>query len=188
MRLLKCLILTSILGYAFIASAFGGQKGTKTYADQHVQFSYSGNRYSGVNTGDTLQDGFYAYFLQIKKEDAADLVTICTKDIKDCGTNMGMAQPYWYSEDGTLMLFSATTAVKARRMAPGEMIFEAFPACPAKDREGSSAYAGDCYVLVRAEKDRTLSITYWIGPTSLHRSKAQAVKEATDILKSIKIK
>lgn len=189
MRLSKRLILTSIFGCTCIASAQaeGVQRGTKIYTDAHVQFSYPANRYSGVNTGDTLQ--VYAYFLQIRKEDASDLVTVCLKNIKDCGTNMGMVQPYWYSEDGTLMLFSATTVVKKKKgTGSGETIYEAFPACPATDAEGSSAYAGNCYELVKAKKDRTLSITYWIGPRSLHRSKDQAVKDATKLLESIEMK
>lgn len=189
MSFMKKLILVIIFGCTISTSSWsGGQNTTKTYVDQRVQFSYPLNRYSKVNTSDTLQDRFFAYFLQIKNEDVADSITVCMKNIQDCGTNMGMVQPYWYSEDGTLMLFSTTTAVKTRKTASGDVIFEAFPACPAKDREGSSAYAGDCYMLVKAEKNRTLSITYWIGPASLHLSKAQAVKDATLILNSVRIR
>ncbi|CAB3805318.1 hypothetical protein LMG28688_06152 [Paraburkholderia caffeinitolerans] len=187
MRLVKLMALTIIVGYSLIASAWGGDhKATKTYSDAHIQFSYPENRYLRVSSAETEQSGFYAYFLQLKNEDEADLITVCMKGIKDCGTNMGMVQPYWYSEDGTLMLFSATTAVKTKRNAQGEIVFEAFPACPATDHEGSSAYGGDCYVVVKAEKDRTLSMTYWIGPTSLHHSKSEAVREAMAILKSIR--
>lgn len=98
------------------------------------------------------------------------------------------SKPYWYGSDGSLMLFSVTTSVKKKEVDFGEATYEAFPACTATDNEGPSAYGGDCYELVEESHDRTLSIIYWIGPKSLHRSKSDAVKQAGMILKSIVVK
>ena len=79
-------------------------------------------------------------------------------------------------------------SVEKKAIDADGVAYEAFPACPATDNEGPSAYGGDCYELVEESRDKTFSITYWIGPKSLHRSKSSAVKQARVILKSIVVK
>ncbi|WP_321963556.1 hypothetical protein [Paraburkholderia sp. J7] len=189
MSFLRELTLSLICICQFIGSVWAScQTDVKVFSDEHLLFSYSTHRYVTVSSALTEQKGVYEYFLKLKNEDAVDSIVICMGNIKKCSSNTDSIQPYWYSDDGALMLFSATTTVKSRRIASGEMLYEAYPACPATDREGSSAYAGDCYMAVKAERSRTLSITYWIGPAALHRSKVDAAKEAMKILNSIRIK
>ena len=86
------------------------------------------------------------------------------------------------------MLFSATTPVEEVAVGFGEAAYEAFPGCPASDNEGPSAYGGDCYELVEGSRNKTLSITYWIGAQSLHLPKSEAVRRARLILKSVVVK
>jgi hypothetical protein len=183
-------LVTSFLHLHFIflsASALADQN-HGIYADAHVEFAYSKDRYTSVRA-DVPNDRFHSFALHLREVDADDILTICEGSLSNCATNDGV-QPYWYSEDGSLMLFSATTQVRKKKTASlGEILYEAFPACPVTNKDGSSsAIGGDCYELVKTLKDTTLSITYWIGPTSLHRSKAHAVKEATAILRSVRLK
>ena len=111
----------------------------KIYADANGKFWYSADRYSHIDKADNLQDGSYSYYLRIKEVEAEDIVTVCNGSLRKCANNNG-DKPYWYSEDGTLTLFSATTSVRKRAGRAGETLYEAFPACPATDSEGSSAY------------------------------------------------
>jgi hypothetical protein len=164
------------------------QEARKVFSDEYVIFSYPENRYSTVRFGEVTEDGFYTYYLKVKGSDAEDILTVCKANLGHCGLDTGAVKPYWYSSDGSLMLFSATTSVKKKEVDSGEVAYEAFPACPATDSEGPSAYGGDCYELVEESRDKTLSITYWIGPKSLHRSKSNAAKRAQVILKSIVVK
>ena len=160
----------------------------KAFVDEQVVFFYPENRYSTVRFGEVTEDGFYTYYLKVKGSDAEDILTVCKANLGHCGLDTGAVKPYWYSSDGSLMLFSATTTVKKKAVDSGEAAYEAFPACPATDSEGPSAYGGDCYELVEESRDKTLSITYWIGPKSLDRSKSNAAKQARVILKSIVVK
>ncbi|MGG1946318.1 hypothetical protein AB1286_16100 [Trinickia sp. NRRL B-1857] len=164
------------------------QGACKAFSDEYVLFYYPENRYSKVQFGGVTEEGFYAYYLKVKGSDAEDILTVCKASLDHCGLDTGSVKPYWYSDDGSLMLFSATTTVKKKEVGSGKVAYEAFPACPATDSEGPSAYGGDCYELVEAGRNETLSITYWIGPKSLHRSKENAVKRATVILKSVVVK
>lgn len=160
----------------------------KAFFDKHVVFSYPENRYSKVRFGEATEDGFYTYYLKVKGSDAEDVLTVCKANLSHCGLDTGAIKPYWYSSDGSLMLFSATTIVEKKTVDSDKVSYEAFPACPATDNEGASAYGGDCYELVEGSRDNTLSITYWIGPKSLHRSRSNAVKRARIILKSVVVR
>ena len=160
----------------------------KAFFDERVLFSYHENRYSKVRFGAVTEDGFYTYYLKVKGSDEEDILTVCKANLSHCGLDTGLVKPYWYSSDGSLMLFSATTIVEKKAIDADGVAYEAFPACPATDNEGPSAYGGDCYELVEESRDKTFSITYWIGPKSLHRSKSSAVKQARVILKSIVVK
>lgn len=160
----------------------------KVFSDEHVAFSYPANRYSHARFGEVTEDGFYSYYLNVKGSDAVDVLTVCRAGLSRCGQDTGAVKPYWYSGDGSLMLFSATTPVEEVAVGSGEVAYEAFPACPATDNEGSSAYGGDCYELVEGSRNKTLSITYWIGAKSLHRLKSDAVRQARTILKSVVMK
>lgn len=159
----------------------------KEFFDKRIVFSYPANRYSKVRFGEVTEDGFYTYYLKVKGSDTEDVLTVCKANLSHCGLDTGAIKPYWYSSDGSLMLFSATTTVEKKTVDSGKVSYEAFPACPATDNEGTSAYGGDCYELVEGG-DNTLSLTYWIGPKSLHRSKSNAVKQARIILKSVVVK
>lgn len=160
----------------------------KTFSDEHIIFSYPANRYASVRFGEVTEGGFFTYYLKLEGSSVEDTLTVCKSDLNHCGVDTGTVKPYWYDEDGSLMLFSSTTIVKKQAAASGDVAYEAFPACPATDNEGPSAYGGDCYELVEGSPDKTLSITYWIGQKSLHRSKAKAAKQATDILRSVVVK
>lgn len=164
------------------------QEARKAFSDEYVQFSYPISRYSKVRFGEVTEDGFYTYYLKVRGSDAEDILTVCKANLSHCGLDTGAVKPYWYSSDGSLMLFSATTIVEKKAIDADGVAYEAFPACPATDNEGPSAYGGDCYELVEESRDKTFSITYWIGPKSLHRSKSSAVKQARVILKSIVVK
>lgn len=160
----------------------------RAFSDERVLFSYPANRYSKVRFGEITEDGFYTYYLKVKGSDAEDVLTVCKANLSHCGLDTGAVKPYWYSSDGSLMLFSVTTAVEKKTVDASKVSYEAFPVCPATDSEGPSAYGGDCYELVEGSRDMTLSITYWIGPKSLHRSKSDAVKQARIILRSVVVK
>ncbi|HEX7682885.1 MAG TPA: hypothetical protein VF446_05010 [Trinickia sp.] len=186
-------IRRAVLGLICIAISVccaesSAQERLKTFSDEHVLFAYPANRYSKVRFGEVTEDGFYTYYLKVKGSDAEDILTVCKANLSHCGLDTGAVKPYWYSSDGSLMLFSATTTVKKKAADSGKLAYEDFPACPATDNEGPSAYGGDCYELVEGSHDKTLSITYWIGSKSLHRSKSNAVKQARIILKSIVVK
>jgi hypothetical protein len=160
----------------------------RVFLDERVVFFYPASRYSKVRFGAVTEDGFYTYYLKVRGLDAEDILTVCKANLSHCGLDTGAVKPYWYSSDGSLMLFSATTIVEKKAIKDDEVAYEAFPACPATDNEGPSAYGGDCYELVEGSRDKTLSITYWIGPKSLHRSKSNAVKQARTILKSVVVR
>lgn len=179
-------IVVVLFGYIFSANASGTLQPTiKTYSDGHVRFSYPASRYAKIEKLDTSETALHAYSLRLKGVEAEDVLTVCEKNIRDCGIDMGSVQPYWYDAEGTLMLFSATTAVTTKLVVEGEIVYEAFPACPATDAEGSSAYAGDCYERVSSTQNKTVSLTYWIGPKSRHHSRQHAVKAATQIIQSV---
>lgn len=160
----------------------------QTYSDEHVIFSYPTSRYAKARFGEVTEEGFYTYYLEVRGAGVEDTLTACKATVDHCGLDTGSVKPYWYSVDGSIMLFSSTTTVNKRTVNSGGAVYEAFPACPATDDEGSSAYGGDCYELVEASPDKTLSITYWIGPKSVHRSRKKAVEQAKSILKSIVVK
>ena len=183
-RITSCLICV----FLFLRDEKGyAREPIKEFVDNHIVFSYSTNRYSKVRFGGG-EDGFYIYYLKVRGSDAEDVLTVCKANLNHCGLDAGAVKPYWYDSEGSLMLFSATTTVEKKAVDAGKISYEAFPACPATDNEGASAYGGDCYELVEAGRDKTLSITYWIGPKSLHRSKSNAVRQARIILKSIMVK
>ncbi|REG49303.1 hypothetical protein B0G80_5659 [Paraburkholderia sp. BL6669N2] len=189
MHLANRFIAVALFACAFVENATGtSQAAIKIYTDEHVRFSYPANRYAKIEKLDTSQTDFHAYSLRLKGVEAEDVLTVCEKNIHDCGTDAGLVQPYWYDAEGTLMLFSATTAVTKKSVIPGETVYEAFPACPATEAGGASAYAGDCYELVASTQNKTISLTYWIGPKSRHRSRRQAVKAATEIIRSVEDK
>ncbi len=159
------------------------------YKDERVQFAYPKTRYVEVKADDAVQGGFYTYSLHLKSIDAHDVLTVCRGDIRKCGSNDGV-KPYWYSEDGTLMLFSATSIV-SRKMSvgSGQEAYEAFAACPTTDNTGQShAYGAECYELVVSAKGSTVSITYWIGKAPSRASKINAAKKASRILNSVRMK
>ena len=184
-RVVSFLICVAI----YVCAAEGHARETrKTFSDDHVLFSYPVDRYAKVRFGETTEDGFYTYYLAIANSHVEDTLTVCKAGLDRCDANTGAVKPYWYGDDRSLMLFSATTIVKKRGAASGKIAYDAFPACPATDNEGPSNYGGDCYELVEGSPGKTLSITYWIGPKSLHRSKSKAVKRATDILRSVLVK
>lgn len=176
------------LAICVICAESSAQETRGIFSDEYVLFSYPANRYSKVRFGEVTEDGFYTYYLKVKGSDAEDVLTVCKANLSHCGLDTGAIKPYWYSSDGSLMLFSATTTVEKKTVDSGKVSYEAFPACPATDNEGTSAYGGDCYELVEGSRDNTLSITYWIGPKSLHRSKSNAVKQARIILKSVVVR
>ena len=175
--------------FFFLCSGRGyAQEPRKAFSDEHVAFSYPANRYSNVRFGEATEDGFYTYYLSVKGSDAVDVLTVCRASLSRCGRDTGEVKPYWYSVDASLMLYSATTRVEEVAVGSGAVAYEAFPACPATDNEGPSAYGGDCYELVEGNRNETLSITYWIGAQSLRRSKTHAVRQARMILKSVLMK
>jgi hypothetical protein len=184
-RIISALISAAICVGCAESSA---QDARKDFSDDYVRFTYPVNRYSKVRFGEVTEDGFYTYYLKVKGSDAEDVLTVCKADLSHCGVDTGAVKPYWYDDDGSLMLFSATTTVEKKAIYSGDVAYEAFPACPATDNEGPSAYGGDCYELVEGNRDRTLSVTYWIGPKSLHRSKSNAIKQAEMILRSVEVK
>ncbi|WP_087752286.1 hypothetical protein [Paraburkholderia caledonica] len=187
MYLLNRFIVVVLLGHIVVANASGtSQAKIKVYSDEHVSFSYPSDRYEKIEKLDTFERGFHAYSLRLKGVEAEDVLTFCEKNIRNCGTDIGSVQPYWYGAAGDLALFSATTAVTKKSVIEGETVYEAFPACPAADAEGPSAYAGGCYEQVASTQDKTVSLTYWIGLKSRHHSKQQAVKAATQIIRSVK--
>lgn len=184
-RISSCLFCV----FFFLGNGKGyAQEPRKAFSDEHAAFSYPANRYSNVRFGEATEDGFYTYYLSVKGSDAVDVLTVCRASLSRCGQDTGAVKPYWYSGDGSLMLFSATTPVEEVAVGFGEAAYEAFPACPATDNEGPSAYGGDCYELVEGSRNKTLSITYWIGAQSLHLSKSEAVRRARIILKSVVVK
>lgn len=184
-RIVRSLICVAVCINCAVGTA---QEAFKTFSDEHVLFSYPKNRYTKVRFGEVTDAGFYTYYLKVKGSDAEDILTVCKANLSRCGLDAGAVKPYWYRSDGSLALFSATATVKKTAVASGGVAYEAFPACPATDSEGPSAYGGDCYELVEGSRDRTLSITYWIGSKSLRRSKSDASKQATIILRSILVK
>ncbi|NRO94858.1 hypothetical protein GWC77_02710 [Paraburkholderia sp. NMBU_R16] len=151
-------------------------------------FSYPSSHYSSVRFGDVADEGFYTYYLKVRDSDAEDTLTVCKGGLDRCGLDSGAVKPYWFDDGGSLVLFSSTTSVKKQVVAPGDVVYEAFPACPATDNEGASAYGGGCYELVMGSPNKTLSITYWIGPKSFHRSRSRAIEQAKDILRSVVMK
>ena len=189
MHLLRQISPRLICVFFFLCSGEGyAREPMKTFSDEHVAFCYPENRYSSVRFGDVTGDDFYTYYLRVKGSDAVDVLTICQASLSRCGQDTGSVKPYWYSGDGSLMLFSATTTVKEVAVGSGDVAYEAFPACPATDNEGASAYGGDCYELVEGSRNKTLSMTYWIGAQFLHRPKSDAVRQARIVLKSVVVK
>ena len=189
MNLLRQISSCLISVFVFLCGGNGySQEPRKVFSDEHVAFSYPEIRYSNVQFGEVTEDGFYTYYLSVKGSDAVDVLTVCRASLSRCGQDTGAVKPYWYSGEGSLMLFSATTPVEEVAVGFGEAAYEAFPACPASDNEGPSAYGGDCYELVEGSRNKTLSITYWIGAQSLHLSKSEAVRRARLILKSVVVK
>lgn len=190
MSLFEKLSVAALCGCLFLANPnVFAKTGTRTYEDEHVALSYPDNRYNSVKVDANSESNFYTYLLHLKDVDADDILTVCKGDIRQCGSYDGV-KPYWYSEDGTLMLFSATTIVAPKKsMGIGRTAYEAFPACPTTDSRGRShAYGAECYELVVSEKGKTVSLTYWIGEMPNRKSKVEAAKAATYILDSVKIK
>lgn len=162
---------------------------TRKYEDEHVEFSYPEIRYRSVKLDADSENNFYTYLLHLKGVEADDILTVCNASIRQCGSYDGV-KPYWYGEDGILVLFSTTTLVSPNSsMSTGQKAYEAFPDCPTTDSRGRShAYGAECYELVVSEKGKTVSLTYWIGEMPNHKSKIAAARAARDILKSVKMK
>lgn len=109
--------ITPCLICAFVCLCGAGgyaREPRKAFFDKHVVFSYPENRYSKVRFGEVTENRFYTYYLKVKGSDAEDVLTVCKANLSHCGLDTGAVKPFWYSSDGSLMLFSATTTVEKK--------------------------------------------------------------------------